>query len=133
MTERAVYLDSSALVKLVLADTESPTLIAWLQPEMRPASSALARTEVMRAVAGRGDAAIARARALLGTIDLIAVDDVVLDAAALMRPPALRTLDALHLASAMALGDDLAAFVAYDRRLLEAATDAGLTTASPGA
>ena len=133
MTASAVYLDSSALVKLVLAEPESAGLALWLRPEMRPTSSALARTEVVRAVAQAGDHAIARARALLGRIDLIAVDDVVLDAAALLQPPALRTLDAIHLASAISLGDDLAVFVAYDRRLLEAATVVGLAATSPGA
>jgi predicted nucleic acid-binding protein len=132
VTSSAVYLDSSALVKLVLAEPESATLAAWLPSDLQPTSSAIARTELIRAVAGGGSEAVARARALLGRIDLITIDDVVLDAAALIGPPTLRTLDALHLASAMSLGDDLGAFVAYDRRLLEAAMGVGLATASPG-
>ena len=127
-----MYLDSSALVKLVVHESESDALRAWIDPSMRLATCGLARTEVVRAVMGDGEAIQARAREVIRRLDVIALDDSLLDSAALLEPSSLRTLDAIHVAAALALGDDLLAFVAYDRRLVVAAEALGLPTASPG-
>jgi predicted nucleic acid-binding protein len=125
------YLDSSALIKLVIPEPESRTLRAELASWTRHATSALARTEVVRA-AGRVDPA---ARALAGRIvravSLIAVTDELLDRAATLEPPSLRSLDALHLASALSLGGVLGPVVTYDVRLAEAASAAGLDVIAP--
>lgn len=132
MTASSVYLDSSALVKLVLDEPESGALLAWIRAEMLLTSSALARTEVIRSLQSAGDAALERGRELVRRLELFALDDAVLDTAAVLQPGSLRSLDAIHLASASALGDDLLAIVTYDHRMAAGARALGLTVASPG-
>jgi uncharacterized protein len=125
------YLDSSALIKLVIPEPESHTLRSELASWSRHATSALARTEVVRA-AGRVDpAARERARRILQAVSLIAVTDEILDRAADLGPGTLRSLDAVHLASALSLESVLGPVVTYDLRLAEAASAAGLTVVAP--
>jgi hypothetical protein len=128
----AVYLDSSAFVKLVVAEGETTAMRAFLAGRAaRRVSSALLRTESLRAVRHLGPDALAMVREGLRRIDLIAIDDRILDAAGTLEPQVLRTLDAVHLATAMAIGDDLEVIVTYDERMIEAARLVGLPTASP--
>jgi len=94
-------------------------------------SSALARTEVLRALLLEGDAAQARARAVLNRIDMIRLSDRVLNAAGTLLPPEVRSLDAIHLESARQLGTDLGQVVTYDDRMIAAAQQLGLSTKSP--
>ena len=129
--ETVVYLDSSALVKLVVAEAESEALVAYLSDHPARASSALARVEVTRAVRPHGQRAIARARQLLTRTSLLHLDEALLDAAALLGGDNLRSLDAIHIASAQTVTNDLAALVTYDRRMAEVATDFGLTVSAP--
>jgi uncharacterized protein len=125
------YIDSSALVKLAIPEPESDALRAELAKWERHVSSALARVEVMRACA-RVDAKARRiAEQVVGALDLIAVDDRVLEEAALLGPVELRSLDAVHFASSLLLGDALGVAIAYDDRLLEAMSAAGIPTATP--
>lgn len=126
-----VYLDSSALVKLVIAERESPALRRYLADEPERASCALARVEVLRAVRGHGSAALTRARRLLQRLNLVQLDDELLDAAAAVDPRVLRSLDAIHLAAAQLFGDELTAVVTYDRRMATAAHQIDLTVAAP--
>jgi predicted nucleic acid-binding protein len=126
-----VYLDASALVKLVVPEPESPALRAELARWDRRVSSALVRAELIRAAARVGAAARRLAERVLTTLDLVAVDDAILDAAGRVRPADLRTLDAVHLVSAQALGPALGGFVAYDARLLAGAQGARLPTIVP--
>ena len=126
-----VYLDSSALVKLVIEEQESRALRDWMRPTMVLASSALARTEVVRAVRPAGQEAVSQARDLLRGLQLIALDQAVLDSAARIGADELRSLDAIHLATALALGDDLNEMVTYDRRMIAAARSLGLPVMSP--
>jgi predicted nucleic acid-binding protein len=88
---------------------------------------------VPRAVARLDERAGALARRVLGGVVLIDMDAALLDEAASVEPPGLRSLDAIHLATATLLGDELAAFLVYDTRLAAAARGAGLPVASPGA
>lgn len=128
----ARYLDSSAFVKLVVEEDGSAALRRHVaEPGARFVSSALLRTEAMRAVRHADPAMIASMRVALRRVDLVGLDDRILDAAAGLDPTVLRTLDAIHLATAMALGDDLTAIVSYDERMLEAARFLGLPTESP--
>jgi len=128
----ALYLDSSAFVKVLVEEAESATLRAFLASSgARRVSSALLRTETMQAVRHLGPDALAIAREGLRRIDLVAIDDRILDQAGILEPRVLRTLDAIHLATALALGDDLEAVVTYDERMIEAARLMGLTTAIP--
>ncbi len=79
-----------------------------------------------------GPAALAQVREALRRVDLIGIDDRILDAAGTLEPRVIRTLDAIHLATAAAIGDDLEAIVTYDQRMVDAARLMGLPTATPG-
>ena len=130
MTAR--YLDASAFVKLVVEEPESKALRAFLaRPPRRRVSSALLRAEALRAVRHLGPEAVSRVRAGLRRIDLIGVDDRILDSAGILEPRVLRTHDAIHLATAMAMGDDLEGLVTYDERMADGSRLLGLVTAAP--
>jgi predicted nucleic acid-binding protein len=126
-----VYLDSSAIVKLVVREAESDVLLGFLASGHLQVSSALARVEVVRAVRRHGRSATARARELLESLNLLALDDALLDAAAALAADDLRSLDAIHLASALELEGELHALVTYDERMLTAARSLGLPVARP--
>jgi predicted nucleic acid-binding protein len=126
-----VYLDSSALVKLIIAEPESAALRRYLADEPERASCALARVEVHRAVRGHGSLALTRARRLLSRLHLVQIDDELLDVAATLDPRVLRSLDAIHLAAAHLFGGELTAIVTYDRRMATAAGLVELTVAAP--
>jgi uncharacterized protein len=128
----ALYLDSSAFGKLVVDETESAALRSFLANRAgRRVSSALLRTESLRAIRHLGPDALMIVRDGLRRVDLIAIDDRILDSAGTLEPRVLRTLDAIHLATAIAVGDDLEAIVTYDERMVEAARLVGLSTATP--
>ena len=127
----ATYLDSSALVKLVVQEPESGALRRYLKRRRPLVSSALARTEVLRALLLEGDEALTRGRAVLASVELIRINDRILNAAAVLRPPEIRSLDAIHLATAQHLGTDLGRVVTYDERMLHAAKQLRIRTAAP--
>jgi hypothetical protein len=128
-----IYLDTSATVKLVVAEKESPALINWLNDRLDQnlITSAVGNIELIRAAARVGPSAVARARNVASTIDTLVLTETIAAAAAAMPPAELRTLDAVHLATAHAHRRSLTAFCAYGRRLLEAAESQGLPTVSP--
>jgi len=126
-----VYLDSSALVKLVVAEGESAALRRYLKTEPQRASCALARVEVLRAVRPHGGKAVDKARRLLRRVDLVQLDDELLDSAAALDAGILRSLDAIHLAAAETVAGELTALVTYDDRMTEAANRLGLPVAAP--
>jgi uncharacterized protein len=126
-----LYLDSSALVKLVVPEPETAALRAEIARWERHASSALVRTEVVRACARISSAARRLAERIVAGLDLLEVDESILDAAAKLKPLELRTLDAIHVASAQALGSAVGAVAAYDARLIAGARAARLTTIEP--
>jgi predicted nucleic acid-binding protein len=128
-----IYLDSSALIKLAVTEPESAALRSWLagQPNLVRVSSSVARVEVPRAVWRAEPTALPESYQIIQRTGEVGLSDEVLSKAAGVRPPALRSLDAIHLASALAIRLELTAFVAYDKRLLAAAREAGLPTASP--
>jgi predicted nucleic acid-binding protein len=129
---RPLYLDSSGLVKLIRPEAESRALKAFIQGKPRRVTSALARVEVVRAAALAADGeAVRLAEQLLATIELVAVSDAVLARAAALPPAGLRSLDAIHLATALALGVELDGIVTYDDRLADAARMAGVTVYTP--
>ena len=129
-----IYLDSSALVKLLVSDVQTPALQSFLanhHTEHR-VTSALSEVELARALARAGwpDDPVADAARLLAGTDRIALVDDVLTSAAGLSDPTLRCLDAIHLASAMLLDADVV--VTYDDRLAAACSDNGLAVTSPG-
>jgi uncharacterized protein len=128
-----IYLDSSALVKLALAEPESRALTNWLaeRADQSLVSSALHRTEVLRAIWRAEPGALPRGQRIIRRIERVALSYDVLDNAATVPPQKLGTAGAIHLASALAIRRDLTSFVAYDKQLLDAAREAGLPVASP--
>jgi predicted nucleic acid-binding protein len=127
----AIYLDSSAIVKLAVQEPESLALRRYLRRRHPLVSSALARTEVLRALLPAGDEAVARGRIVLQRLDLVRVNDRILNGAGMLRPPEIRSLDAIHLATAHELGDDLTAVVTYDERMAVAARRLGYRIVQP--
>lgn len=128
----AAYLDSSALLKLVVEEPESWALSDYVG-DSRSLSSDLSLVELPRAVRrlGLGSRPLSLAAKVLDGLELLRLDDEILARAGDVSSPALRSLDAIHLASALSLGRELDALVTYDRRLASAAADAGLRVESP--
>lgn len=129
-----IYLDSSALVKLVLIEPESSPLRRWLADHggQSMVSSTLHRAEVARAVWRYEPAALPQCYRLMRRVQRLGMPVDLLDTAATIPPQMLRSSDAIHLATAFSIKRDLTAFVAYDKRLLAAARELQLPTACPG-
>ncbi len=125
------YCDSSALFKLMFDEAESGALRLRIEGQ-ELVTSELGLTELARAAGRMGADGVAMARALLEGIELIRLSEAVLSAAGELQPPRLRTLDAIHLASALLLGSECQGVVTYDIRMREAAELAGLAVVSPG-
>jgi predicted nucleic acid-binding protein len=125
------YLDTSAFIKLVRAEVESRALRTAIAAGGALVSSALLVVEGRRAAARYGAVALVRANAALSTVTLLPLDDATLETAADLKAPDLRSLDALHLASALSLGDDLGRFYCYDVRLATAGRTLGLDVRQP--
>jgi predicted nucleic acid-binding protein len=132
MSASTAYLDTSAFLKLVTTEPESAALQKALTRWPDRSSATLLRTEAVRALrrAGMSDR-VGAARRLMGGLTLVRVDEPLLDRAADLAPLGLRSLDAIHLAAALAVGSDLGVLLTYDAHLADAAAAAGLVVASP--
>lgn len=129
---QAHYLDTSALVKLVVAESGSDELRDWIsQTDSTLVSSDLARTELLRVVRRVAPGLAVQARAVLDSLTLLRLATEVFEAAGRLDPTIIRSLDALHVAAALRLGDDLAGLVTYDDRLAEAARAQGVRVVAP--
>lgn len=128
-----IYFDTSALVKLVFEEAESMALAEWLsvRSEVPKISSDLTTVELLRTCRRIDEDAVGDATMLLAGIDLLPMDRAIVEQAATLVPEELRSLDAIHLASALSVKEDLTAFVAYDGQLCTAAAEAGIEVASP--
>ena len=127
------YLDTSAAVKLVVTETETAALKDWLIESPRSiVASDLLRTELLRATRRGAPEMMIQARAVLDSVTLLAVTTETFERAAELDPTLLRSLDAIHLASAIQLGDELEGLLTYDDRLVEAAQLHGITAIAPG-
>jgi predicted nucleic acid-binding protein len=131
---RAVYLDASAIVKLLVAEPGSADLAEYIAGRRMCITSRISEVEVRRAVA-RSEASVdaGHVDSVFAALTIREVDESLAAAAGRLAPPALRTLDAIHLATALELAPELEAFVTYDQRLADSAAAAGIPTASPGA
>ena len=127
----ATYLDSSALVKLAVREPGSGALRRYLRRRRPLMSSSLARAEVLRALLPGGEPALAAGRRVLSSVDLVRINDAVLNQAGTLSPVELRSLDAIHLATAGRIGADLAEIVTYDERMAAAARSMGYKVSSP--
>ncbi len=130
-----IYLDTAAIIKLIRNEPESDALFDWLDGRSGEllVSSALAEVEVPRGLRRAEPALLAAIPSVLARIAICEIDESVRSAAAAYNDPLLRSLDAIHLATAqVVLGGDLKAFVTYDKRLLATADALGVPTARPG-
>jgi hypothetical protein len=128
-----IYLDSAAVVKLVHAEAESAALRDWLDERAETGwiSSVLTEIESFRALARYAPEAVARLPAVLDQIELIDLDPSVRMLAQTVRPATVRSLDAIHLGTALCARPAMTSFVTYDKRLLDAALAAGLAAKAP--
>jgi uncharacterized protein len=128
-----IYLDSAAVVKLAHAEPESAALRAWLdeRAETQWISSVLTEIESFRALARYAPQAASRLPAVLDQIDLIDLDQRIRMLAQTVTPATVRSLDAIHLGTALRSRSSLTSFVTYDKRLLDAAQAAGLPINAP--
>ena len=128
----AFYVDTSALVKLVVAESETAALRAWLEESSRELVACdLARTELMRVVRRAVPDRVLQAREVLDAVTLVHVTPAVFENAGRLDPPELRSLDAIHLAAALDLGDDLEGLITYDDHLAGAAISNGVAVVAP--
>jgi len=133
MSAEVAYLDASAVVKLLMEEPETAALRRRLPTWPRRASAALLRVELLRTIRRAGLPRLLKdARRQLAGIHLIRLDDDLLERAAELEPPTVRSLDAIHLAAALGLGSELGAVVTYDARMSEAAQALGLPVVGPG-
>ena len=128
-----IYIDTSALVKMLFEEPESAALTDWMtaRTDIPKVSSELSTVELVRVCLRIDESLVADARRLLDGLDIVPIDHVIAEQAANLNPRELRSLDAIHLASALSLNEDLTDFVAYDLRLCSAAVSAGLPVTSP--
>lgn len=127
------YIDSSALVKLIIDEPESAALRSFLDTTAATAASALVFAEVPRASTRHDPEAGDRTQVVLGSLTtIVEVDRQLLDVAAVLPPASLRSLDAIHLAAAQRFGDRLQGVITYDDRLADAAAASGMEVVTPG-
>ena len=127
-----VYMDASALVKLVVGEAQTAALRTYLTHRPHRVTSVLARVEVARALGRIGVDQEARLEAVLEGLIVVELADDIVARAGRVGPPTLRTLDAIHMATALELGADLIALVTYDGRLADSARALGISVAAPG-
>jgi predicted nucleic acid-binding protein len=127
-----IYLDTSAAIKLVLPERETPELQLWIaeRADLPRVSSRLLRIEMLRSVARYAPELMGRANVVLSSVALVNMDDIA-STAEIIGDRALRSLDAIHLATAHYLRAELTAFVCYDKRLTDSARALGLPAESP--
>lgn len=129
------YLDASAIVKLVADEPESAALRAWVLEQSRLVTNRISSVEVVRALRRKGAQGSRRAlgavQAAFQSVAILELDAAVAERAANLVPPTLRSLDAVHLASALSLADEVDVLVTYDQRLADAARAASLTVVAP--
>lgn len=130
--ERLVYLDASAFVKLVIPEPETAALVAALTANTTLVASEIVEVEALRATRrATGEDGAAAARTQLGGVRLLPLTDQIRRRACELDPPTLRSLDAVHIATALDLGERLACMYTYDVRMATAASEAGLRVCAP--
>jgi predicted nucleic acid-binding protein len=126
------YLDTSAAAKLVVAEQGTTALRRWIASrDDRLFSSDLLRTELLRATRRAAPEQMVQARAVLDSLVLVTLSTAICERAAVLEPEVLRSLDALHLAAALEVGDELEGIVTYDQRLARGAEALGISVETP--
>lgn len=133
MTGSVAYLDTSAFVKLIVAEPETPALRGRVRDWPVLAAATLLRTETARALRRAGyPSLVGTARRMYAGVHFLRLDEPLLDRAGDLEPTGMRSLDAVHLAAALSLGTDLGVLFTYDKRMSEAAALQGIDVESPG-
>ncbi len=133
-----IYVDSSAIVKLVIKEAETAALQQWLGATPDPlVSSVLAKVEVRQVCRRVPDSAQAQAADLaavqvLQSVNFVPLSTDIIESASTLNLPGLRSLDALHLATALAVRQDITVVLTYDDRLGRAAAASGFAIEAPG-
>jgi predicted nucleic acid-binding protein len=129
----AFYLDSSAAAKLVVAEPDSEAMTSWAAAhETQVIASDVLRTELLRATRRSAPDRMQRARSVLDALTLFSLTSATFERAATLDPEGLRSLDAIHLAAALELGDELDGIVTYNERMAAVASLYGVAVISPG-
>lgn len=126
-----IYIDTSALLRLVFPDDTTPALREFLGEDPALVSSALLLVEARRGTSRRSARRLAQVDVLLREVEVVGIDDAVIESAGRLPDPGLRPLDALHLATALLIREDVDALLTYDGRLADAARAHGLAVAAP--
>jgi predicted nucleic acid-binding protein len=126
-----LYADTSALVKLLGREAESAALNMFVGPTLRLASSVIARVELLRSVGRHAPELLPAAERVVASLDFVPLERGVALRATTIAPMTLRSLDAIHVASALSLNERLEALITYDRRMAEAAEALGIRVLSP--
>lgn len=126
-----IYVDTSALLKLVRPEEGSAGVVALLKDRTDLVSSSLLAVEARRGAIRNDPTTLPRVDLLLAEFELVGISDTVIESASRLPDPMLRSLDAIHLATALLIRDDIDTLLSYDDRLLTAATSHGLPTAAP--
>lgn len=126
------YIDTSAVVELVLEEEETTALRRWMEKySAQVISSDLLRTELLRSIRRKAPRRMRLARDLLGSVVLVRLPTAAYERAGLLDPAGLRSLDALHLVTALELGDEVRGMIIYDHRLADAARSHGIEVFAP--
>lgn len=132
MRQETFYLDSSAIVKLIVPEPQTESLEEFLDRDVRRVSSIVAQVEVSRAgLRVRHQAIDGRVQEVLEGMSLLRLNREILGLASRLEPPHLRSLDAIHVATALSLGSELDGLITYDARMSGAARRLGLSILSP--
>jgi uncharacterized protein len=126
-----IYIDTSALLRMVFPDDTTPALESFINGDADLISSVLVRVDARRGTARRAPQRLPRVDLLLDRVNVIGIDDAVIESAGRLPDPLLRSLDAIHLATALLIRDDIDAVLTYDNRLADAAAAHGLVVLSP--
>jgi len=126
-----IYVDTSALLRLVFPDPTTPALQELLDGDVRLVSSSLMRVEARRGTMRRAPRRLPRVDLLLDRIDIIGIDDAVIESAGRLPDPLPSTLEAIHLATALLIRADVDSLLTYDERLATAARTHGIPVVAP--
>ncbi|MGL5909339.1 MAG: type II toxin-antitoxin system VapC family toxin [Phycicoccus sp.] len=126
-----IYIDTSALLRVIFPDDTTPALQHYLDRDPALVSSALLQVEARRGTLRRAPLRLPQVDVVLSEVEVVEIGDAVIESAGRLADPRLRSLDAIHLATALLVGEDVDALLTYDDRLAEAAREHGLEVVSP--
>lgn len=126
-----IYIDTSALLRVIFPDDTTPALQRYLGRDPALVSSALLRVEARRGTVRRAPLRLPQVDVVLSEVEVVGIGDAVVESAGRLSDPNLRSLDAIHLATALLINEDVDALLTYDIRLADAARAHGLEVVSP--